>query len=166
MMWDMAASDADPRVHQTGHAPTPFTAEEIRLRSSQGRVKHVRVESADEPTYVRSQRFVDCDEEGATVERVRLTDDGAPAGPVARDRVTWLDLQSHASFPVDRTDIAEERIETPIGELDCLRYTVTEGDAVDTFWFAKVAPGMPVRYTSTVAGRVVSTTTVILDEAT
>jgi hypothetical protein len=155
--------DSGPRVVEPGHAPTPFTAEEIRLRSSQGRVKHVRVESEDEPTYVRSIRFVDCDADGATTERVRLGEDGTPDGPVHRQRVRWADLQAHASFPATQTHIVEERIELPIGVLDCLRYTVTDGEAVDTFWFAVQAPGMPVRYTREVNRCVVGTTTVILD---
>ncbi len=158
----MAAADSDPHVLDPGHAPTPFTAEQIRARSTGGRVKHVRVESDGEPAVVRRIRFVDCDTEGATVERALLSDDGTP-GPVERQRVAWLDLQRHASFPAERTEIVPEQIENPLGPLDCLRYTVTDGEEVDTFWFATDSPGMPVRYTSTVAGRVVSTTTVILD---
>ena len=155
----------DPHVLQPGHAPTPFTAEQIRTRSTEGRVKHIRVESADEATYVRLVRFVDCDDDGATLERVRLTADGAPDGAVERSRVTWFGLQSHASFPADRTAIEEERIDTPAGTYDCLRYTVDEDDGVGVFWFAKAAPGMPVRYTRWVGGEVVSTTTVIADIA-
>jgi drug/metabolite transporter (DMT)-like permease len=160
------SSRRDPHLLGPGRAPTPFTAEEIRRRSTEGRVKHIRVESADEPAYVRSVRFVDCDAEGATVERTRLDHDGAPTGALERHRVAWSDLQAHASFPAEQTEIAQERIEIPIGVLDCLRYTVTDGESVDTFWFAKDAPGMPVRYTSAVAGQVVSTTTVIFDDIT
>ena len=77
--------------------------------------------------------------------------------------MTWLQPQSHASFPAERTEIVDERIETPLGVLDSLRYTVTDDGEVDTFWFAKDAPGMPVRYTRTVDGRIVSTTSVVLD---
>jgi hypothetical protein len=156
---------ADPHVLHPDHAPTPFTADEIRQRTSPGRLKHVLVESPDEPTFVRSARFLECDAEGATLERARLAADGTPAGSVTRDRVTWLGLQQHASFPAAQTEIAAEQIEIPIGVLDCLRYTVVDGDEVDTFWFATDVPGMPVRYTNAVAGRVVSTTTVILDTA-
>ena len=59
--------------------------------------------------------------------------------------MTWRDLQSHASFPTDATTIEPERIETPMGELDCLRYTVRDGATEKVFWFATDLPGMPVR---------------------
>lgn len=163
MISGMAPGDPDPHVLEPDYAPTPFTAEEIRARSTRGRVKHVRVESENEPTFVRIIKFVECDDEGATVERAQLAEDGTTAGPIVRERVTWLGLQAHASFPAERAEIVREQIETPLGVLDCLRYTVTDGGDVNTFWFAKDLPGMPVRYTAAVGGHVVSTTTVILD---
>jgi hypothetical protein len=50
-----------------------------------------------------------------------------------------------------------------MGPLDCLRYVVTDGDDVDTFWFARSLPGMPVR-TERATGRRVVATTAILSE--
>jgi hypothetical protein len=78
-------------------------------------------------------------------------------------RETWLELQAHASFPADRTETAPERIETPLGELDCLRYTVTDGSTVETFWFARTKPGMPIKYMTQEAATVTSVVTVIED---
>jgi hypothetical protein len=106
---------------------------------------------------------VACDADGATIERTRLDTDGQAVGPVEAHRSTWLELQAHASFPADRTAIAPETIEIPAGVLECLRYTVSEGSSVDTFWFARTAPGMPVRVVSTESGRVTSAVTMIDD---
>ena len=58
------------------------------------------------------------------------------------------------------TTVAEERISTPLGELDCLRYTVRD-DGERVFWFATSLPGMPVRTRLTRGGRVVATTEVV-----
>jgi hypothetical protein len=57
-----------------------------------------------------------------------------------------------------------ERIEIPVGTLDCLRYTLIDGETMQTFWFATTAPGMPVRFTTQEAGRVTSTVTMVADD--
>jgi hypothetical protein len=75
--------------------------------------------------------------------------------------VTWRELQAHASFPADHTTIVAETIETGIGPLDCLRYTVREGTTEEVFWFAKDLPGMPIRYATREDGQVVTTVTVV-----
>ena len=82
-------------------------------------------------------------------------------GPAEASRSTWLELQGHASFPADRTDIKPETIDIPLGVLDCLRYTVSDGSKVDTLWFAREAPGMPVKYIRHEAGRMVSSVKMI-----
>jgi hypothetical protein len=116
-------------------APTPFTPDEIRAGCPAGRTIELLVETDGEEPYTRVNRFVACDETGATLER------GATG-----TRVTWAELQAHAAFPAARTTIEPDTIETPLGVLDCLRYTVEDGDDVDVFWFAQAFPGMPVRY--------------------
>ena len=75
--------------------------------------------------------------------------------------MTWRELQAHASFPAERTTIESERIETAIGELDCLRYTVRDGTTEVVFWFARDLPGMPIQYLTREDGRVVSTVSVV-----
>lgn len=112
---------------------------------------------------MRTNRFVDCDADGATIERKRLDADGQPTGPVDATRSTWAELQGHASFPADKTTIVADTLKLPSGVLDCLRYTVTDGSNVDTFWFARSAPGMPVKVVGREAGRVTSTVTMIDD---
>jgi hypothetical protein len=152
---------SDPHVLAPGQAPTPFTADEIRARCAVGKEVRVLVEAGGEAPVQRLTRYVECDDSGATVERSALAPDGSVLGDPDVDRVTWLDLQSHASFPVDDTTIEPDRIETPLGELDCLRYTVRDGASENVFWFAKDHPGMPIRFLTRVGGNVVMTVSVL-----
>ena len=139
----------DPHVLAPDHAPTPFTAAQIRDACRPGLTLDVRVDG-DHPMTWRT-RYLTCDDEGATFERT--TDGGSPEPGQAR----WLELQEHASFPLAQTTIEPERIETPLGVLDCLRYTVRDGDVEKVLWFATSLPGMPVRMTTRRDGRVVAT---------
>jgi hypothetical protein len=159
----IAARPRDPHILKADHAPTPFTAAEIRRGCPTGRTIRLRVEIAGQAPLLSVNRYVQADADGATVERTRFTLDGEPLGEAVQGRETWLDLQAHASFPADRTEITPERIQTPLGLLDCLRYTVTDGATEETFWFAKTAPGMPIKYTTHEAGQVKSVVTVIED---
>ena len=157
----MAEEPRDPHVLAPGRAPTPFTAEEIRDGCPPGRTIRLRVDVAGETPFHRVSRFIECDEAGATMERSQLSLDGSPFGEPEADRVTWRDLQAHASFPAADTTIEAERIETAIGELDCLRYTVRDGATDEVFWFAKDLPGMPIQYLTRTGGRVVTTVSVV-----
>jgi hypothetical protein len=159
----ITAKPADPHILKRGHAPTPFTAVEIRAGCPAGRTIRLLVEIAGQAPFHSVNRYVEADAEGATVERTRFTLDGEPLGDALEGRETWLELQEHASSPADRTEIVPERIQTPLGVLECLRYTVTDGATVETFWFAKTKPGMPIRYMTQEAGRVTSVVTVIED---
>jgi hypothetical protein len=152
---------SDPRVLGPGLAPTPFTADEIRVGCPAGRTIRLRVESLGEPPFERVSRFTACDESGATLERSAFGSDGTPLGEPTASRVTWLELQAHASFPVSATTIEPEQLETPIGSLDCLRYTVQDGGNEYVFWFSVDLPGMPIKYLSRVDGETTSTSTVI-----
>lgn len=152
---------SNPHVLAPGQAPTPFTAAEIRDRCAVGKTIRIRVEADGEAPYQRVTRYVECDDSGATLERSALALDGSPLGEPDLDRVTWLDLQGHASFPASDTEIEPDRIETPLGDLECLRYTVREGAAEKVFWFAKDLPGMPVRFLTRIDGKVVMTVTVV-----
>ena len=155
---------ADPHVMAPGHAPTPFTADEIRRACPVGRTVRLLIEPADGPPVHRLSRFVRCDERGATVEVSGVGADGEPDGPPDVDEVLWLDLQRHASFPADRTAIESETIETPLGAQECRRYTVTGGATKQVFWFAVDLPGMPIRYLTEEDGGVVQTVTVVAVE--
>lgn len=157
----MADESGDPHVLAPGQAPTPFTAAEIRDRCAVGKTIRVLVEIDGESPYQRVTRYVECDDAGAAIERSAVALDGSPVGDPETDRVTWLDLQGHASFPVDDTTIESERIETALGDLDCLRYTVRDGESDKVLWFAKDLPGMPVRFLIRTGGKVVMSTSVV-----
>lgn len=153
----------DPHIVDAGHAPTPFTADEIRIGCPPGRRIRLLVEEVGaEPRY-RLSRFAACDDEGALLEVWRTDLHGQPTEDVATMQTTWRQLQRHASFPASSTAIASETIETPLGRSDCLRYQVDLGDTVETFWFAIARPGMPIRFTTEAGGRVIAGTTMVED---
>ncbi len=143
----------DPRMLRPDHAPTPFTAEEIRRGCPTGRTVTARTEAAGEPDRVDTTVFAETDEQGALLE-----------SNGQEHRVTWLELQSHASFPAELTTITEEMIQIPLGRMECLSYRVVKDETVSTFWFAKDRPGMPVLFMTETNGAVLSTTFVIEDE--
>ena len=157
----MAGETPDPHVLAPGHAPTPFLAEEIRDASPPGRSIKIRIDVPGETSVYRVNRYVECDQGGATLERTMLALDGSPLGEPDVGPVTWLELQAHASFPADSTTIESERIETEIGTHDCLRYTVSDGSTDEIFWFATDLPGMPIRYLTRTDGEGVTTVSVV-----
>jgi len=161
---------SDPHVLGPGLLPTPFTADEIRAASGSGKLIRILVEQPDGERFERVNRFSHCDDVGATLERWLVASDGGVEGEASSGRVTWLELQQHAAFPVDRTTVSEETIDLPIGRVECLRYDTRDGDAADgadaaseTFWFARAFPGMPVRYQSQTPAGVVRTTVLAVD---
>jgi hypothetical protein len=151
----------DAHIVRDGHAPTPFTADEIRGGCPAGRTAGVLVEPAHGEPFIRVTRFVDANADGAVEEFTRLTPDGHPIDGPETDRSTWAELQGHASFPSGQTTIEPEVLHGPLGRLDCLRYTVVDGSSVRTFWFARALPGMPVKVVTEEAGRVTMTVTMV-----
>jgi hypothetical protein len=146
---------ADDHTLRPDHHPTPFSAEEIRIGCPPGRTVRMRVVEAGEPPYVAVTRFVDGDAEGASQEFWRESLDGVRLTEPRRRRSTWLDFQGHASMPLAETTVHEETIDIPAGRYDCLVYTRTEGDEETTFWFARSAPGMPLKLEERKAGELV-----------
>ena len=152
---------ADPHRLRADHLPTPFTAEEIRIGCPPGRtVRSLVVRPGAEP-YVSVTRFVSGDADGAEQESWRETPDGTHLTEPERRRSTWLEFQEHASMPAAATRIDSEDIDIPAGRFACLRYTRTDGETVDTFWFARSAPGMPLKFEQRVGGSLVLSSTAI-----
>lgn len=150
-----------PHVIVPGHAPTPFTADEIRTATYDGKTCRIRVTAADGSVTFRVNTFTSCDAEGALLTRQAQDSSGSPLGDPDASRVAWLDLQRHASFPAEATTIDEVVLEGPLGIRHCLRYAVVDGEETDVFWFATDLPGMPIRTESRVAGDLVVWTEVV-----
>ncbi len=114
--------------------------------------------------YFRTIRFLAVDENAANQESSAVTADGESLGDPAIGRTTWLEFQSHASFPASATSIQREALNSALGRLECLVYSV-EGDAsVNRFWFATTRPGMPVKVETRVGGEVTYEMSMIGDE--
>ncbi len=99
------------------------------------------------------------------MQRGPVTADGGLGEPQSA-RMTWLDLQAHAAFPRAQATVASDVIETPLGRLDCLHYTVEGGSDTVSFWFDTSRPGMPVRVVTERDGHTVESSTMIADERT
>lgn len=152
----------DDHVLAPGTAPTPFSAAEIRDGCPAGRSVVVRVEDSDGVRH-RLSRFAQVDDEGALFERADCDADGAAIGEVVASRVSWRDLQGHASFSVAATVISDETMLLPVGDEQCVRYVVTAREDVKTFWFSRQRPGMPVKVTVARGAQVSSTTVMVSD---
>ena len=152
---------SDPHQLRPDHLPTPFTAEEIRIRCQPGTTVRSLVVRAGEDPVVHVTRFVSADAEGAEQESWDEATDGTRLSEPERRRSTWLGFQEHASFPAGTTEVAEEEIEIPAGRFACIRYTSRDGDGVSTFWFGRSVPGMPLRFEERINGVVVFSSTAI-----
>jgi hypothetical protein len=143
------------------HHPTPFTAAQIRDAFVIGReVRSLMVRAGAEP-YVHVRRNFSADAESAVYEVWTETPEGERISEPEQGASTFLELQGHASMPIDATTIEPVEIDVPMGHFEGLRYTRTRGDTVDTFWFALARPGAPVRIESRVGGELVFSSTAI-----
>ena len=153
---------ADPHILGPGLLPTPFSADEIRAGCPAGRTIRIRIERDGEVVGWRVNRWGEGDDEGATLHSQRFDAHGEPLAEPDVSRVTWADLQGHASFEAARTVRQPAVIDSPMGQLQGLHYQRTEDDgSISDFWFASSMPGMPIRYRSVVDGRVTNETFVV-----
>lgn len=150
-----------PLVLFDGHAPTPFTADEIRHASPVGHTTKVLIETRDAPAVMRTTTFVATDEMFAELEFIEASADDPQSQRRGSARMRWTDLQAHASFPLDKVDIADETIDLPWGQVDCLRYTVADEGSTTIHWFAKAHPGMPARSNVWEGSDLIQTATVL-----
>lgn len=152
----------------TAHAPTPFTAAQIRAATSEGRTYTFEVTS-DGKTMYRKLTFHDVSDAGASFDAVNLDAQRTPLGPPQSQPVTWDELESHARYPAAHTRIEVASVEVPAGRFDCKLYVVEEqteaGPKQTRAWFAKALPGAPVRHEVRVAGEITSTMVLVAHEA-
>jgi hypothetical protein len=144
-----------------GDLPTPFSAAEIRDASVPGLTIRSLIERQGAEPVIRVVRFDARDADGGFGDSWTEAPDGARLTEPERHHSTWLELQGHASMPAQRTTIDEETFEIPAGRFEGWRYARTDGEKVDTFWFAKSMPGAPLRYETRVGGEVVFRSTAV-----
>lgn len=152
-------SDLPPRDNRirSGHAPTPFSAEQIRQGCPDGHFRRYRIDIPGKPVIYRVLRFEKGTKQSAGFISQQLDAKGRPLGEQRRTRAAWKALQSHASFPASATRIRTVPHATPAGAFTCWLYEVrtTEGGRqhLKRFWFAKSLPGPPVQFDHLVDGK-------------
>lgn len=147
-----------PTAPPTGHAPPPFTAEEIRDATPEGTVWTYEMRQLRQPPVKRVTRVVKSDEQGATFEVTSYNVGGEVLGETETSTSTWAELVGHATFPAENTVIYEGvEVQTRAGFYDAWRYEVREPGKtaqVKKFYFAKTRPGPPVLYEQLDDGKV------------
>jgi hypothetical protein len=132
--------------------PAPFTAEQIRDATKNGRTYRYKVEVPDQPAHEYTITFRKVDQAGAEVY----------SGAGTPKRMGWNILQSQAEFPKDKVKTHDEKLKTPAGKFECIVYDVAgENDEVWTYYFAKKLPGAPVFFYCERHGKRLRTTTLV-----
>lgn len=145
--------------HDGPTLPTPFTADEIRAATPEGHTVDLTIEEHGAVSRRRTI-FTDCDADGARIHTVAIDEHGDEVGDTVAARTTWADLQAHASFPADATVRTDDTVTTALGTFECRRYEVRRGDDVMNFYFANDLPGMPVLFSVSREGTLMSVTEV------
>lgn len=140
----------DSNRMEKGFAPTPFSADEIKINCPQGRIIVFQVETSGKPLFFQTMKFGTESKDGTVVESTITDAAGQIVGQKQYIISKWTELQSHASFPEERTRIESQEFTTPAGTFDCWLYTVSsdtnEVKSEKRFWFAKILPGPPICY--------------------
>lgn len=132
-------------IMQEGHAPTPFSAEEIRATCTTSTIKYLVEMKGREDTYQITE-FINISESGSYFNEITTDKNGKVQRRRRKNYAEWTDLQEHASFPEENTTITTDKIKLKPGEFECFVYTVKTGDRLTKLYFAKKLPGPPVYY--------------------
>jgi len=148
--------DLPPDTHRLvdDHHPTPFSAEQIRGACGPGRRHAFRVTSSSDSPHQLVWWFEDVTPEGCVIARLRTGLDGVASGEAYRTSARWIDLQRHASYPVDTTRIEFDEVDVVAGTFECWRYVTSEtAEGSETrSWFAAALPGPPILQITTDTG--------------
>lgn len=132
--------------------PAPFTAEQIRDATKEGRTYRYKVEIPNKPTHEYAITFRKVDTSGAEVFN----------GSENPKRLGWLALQQQSEFPKALVRTRAEKLKTPAGKFDCLVYMVDgEEGEIFTYYFARRLPGAPVFFFVERNGKRLRTTTLV-----
>lgn len=162
-----AMQTSEPAVPDpdAGRAKTPYTKDEIRAATPEGRSLTFVLESPDKPPVQKCFRFMVVDDERATIVTELLDQNGKTIGTPENASSTWEELRTHASYPLEATTIEEATAETPAGSFPAWRYIVVEktdeGTKRTVAYFAKKLPGPPVDLTVEMNGQLLMTMTLI-----
>jgi hypothetical protein len=140
-------------------APYPYTVFQIRA-GCQHRVIEYRTEKPKGVILDQSWAFTNADSDSVNITTTNFDASGKAVGTPTTETDKWSDLHEHARFPRATTVIDADTITTPAGTFDCMRYVVTKGDEVKTYWFARNVAGPPVKLLVTKGGEQVMTMTV------
>lgn len=147
------------------HAPTPFSAADIRQGCPPGYWIKFKIETPGKSPRYQVTTFKNGTDEGTDFETVNLDEKGDKIGDRQTARATWQDLQAHASFPQAHTRIQPELYTTPMGTFEGWLYIVisVEKDKkkVQQFRFARSIPGPPVNFEQWSDGRLTFRMTMI-----
>lgn len=149
---DAGVASAKPDKPKGPVYPAPFTAEQIRDATKNGRTYRYKIEMPGKPPKEYAITFRNVDEGGAEIH----------SGSAAPRRMPWKVLQEHSEFPKDKTKTHPEKLATPAGKFECTVYEVQgEEGEVWSFFFAKKLPGAPVFFYAERDGRRLRTTTLV-----
>lgn len=142
-------------------ADPPYTAKQIRDATKVGRRYEWRLELPEQPPVRKVISFTRVDDEGCDTHAEGLDDTGKAIAPPKDGHATWEELRAHALFPKKSVVLSDETITIPAGTFVCTLYTVTEGDEVSRFWFAKDMPGPPVQFSTEKGGQLMMKSTLL-----
>lgn len=127
-------------------APRLFDAAGLRDGFVLGTKLRLAVQAAGAPPVEQRWEVIEHTASGCTIRSEDVDPStGAPLGPPEVGTSTWAELESHASFPADHTEVADDTITVPAGTFTTRRYTVRGDDGTTkVVHFAVDLPGPPV----------------------
>ncbi len=136
-------------------APTPFSAEEIRSASPEGRSWTFRRIGPDGAIGYAQTTFLEVDAMEARYRTEQRNASGDPIGDATVSTSTWEGFRQDAEFPAAVTTVEAETLDTDLGRFDVRVYRVSPDAAsgpTRVFYFAAALPGPPIRVTVTMGG--------------
>ena len=141
-------TDTPPETNRVrpDHAPTPFTAEEIRDEWVPG-FRIMMRHTFPEKTMIERWTVVAADDQGVEIENAAIDDGGSVLGEPTVVRSTWVELRDHASFPAKHSTREWVSRSTALGDFEGWLYRVADPEAatIQEFFFAPELPGAPVQ---------------------
>ncbi len=145
-----AVLSATPDVEEEPElADSPFTAEQIRDATKNGRSYRYRFETP-RGKEIQVVTFTGVEDAHVEVKTRTETEDGKELDTNTK-RVTWEEIRKLAAFPKSQLTTSQESINVPAGKFDAMVYVVSDPRSGERtkFFFAKELPGAPVMFVTT-----------------